>query len=80
MIQTFTHNDLIRYAYNETTEEENQQIEEALTHEPDMLCYYLNILDLQVALTGERLEPSERAVQNIMSYSANHPISQMRRN
>lgn len=80
MIQTFTHNDLIRYAYNETTEEENQQIEEALTHEPDMLRYYLNVLDLQVGLTGARLEPSERAVQNIMSYSANHPISQMRRN
>jgi hypothetical protein len=80
MIQTFTHNDLIRYAYNETTDEENQQIEEALTQEPEMLSYYLNVIDLQVSLSGAKLEPSDRSVQNILSYSANHPISQMRRN
>jgi hypothetical protein len=80
MIQTFTHNDLIRYAYNETTVEENHLIEEALTQEPDMLTYYLNVLDTQCALSGAKLEPSERAVQNILSYSANHQLSQLRRN
>ncbi|MES2797913.1 MAG: hypothetical protein V4683_18245 [Bacteroidota bacterium] len=80
MIQTFTHNDLIRYAYNETTEEENQQIEEALTQEPDMLNYYLNVLDLQCALSADKMEPSKRTVQNILSYSANHQLSQIRRN
>jgi hypothetical protein len=80
MIQTFTHNDLIRYAYNETTEEENQQIEEALIQEPDMLNYYLNVLDLQVGLTGAKMEPSERSVRHILSYSANHHLSQVRRN
>jgi hypothetical protein len=80
MIQTFTHNDLIRYAYNETSDEENQQIEEALTQEPDMLNYYLNILDIQCALSGDKLEPSARAVNNILSYSANHQLSSLRRN
>jgi hypothetical protein len=80
MIQTFTHNDLIRYAYNETTEEENQQIEEALIQEPDMLNYYLNVLDLKVGLSGAKMEPSKRSVQHILSYSANHHLSQLRRN
>ena len=80
MIQTFTHNDLIRYAYNETTDIENQQIEEALTQEPEMLNYYLNVLDLQCALSTDKMEPSERTVQNILSFSANHHLSQIRRN
>lgn len=80
MIQTFTHNDLIRYAYNETTDEENLQIEEALTQEPDMLNYYLNVLDIQSALSADKMEPSERSVRNILAYSANHQLSQVRRN
>jgi hypothetical protein len=80
MIQTFTRNDLIRYAYNETTDVENQQIEELLAHEPDMLNYYLNLLDLQCAMSVDKKEPSERAVQNILSYSANHQLSGIRRN
>jgi hypothetical protein len=80
MIQTFTHNDLIRYAYNETTDEENLLIEDALTQEPEMLTYYLNVLDLQVALSDAKLEPSDRAVQNILSYSGNHQLSVLRRN
>jgi hypothetical protein len=80
MIQTFTHNDLIRYAYNETTEVENQLIEEALAHEPEMLSYYLNVLDIQCALSADKMEPSEQSVRNILSYSANHQLSNMRRN
>jgi hypothetical protein len=80
MIQTFTHNDLIRYAYNETTDVENNQIEELLAHEPEMLNYYLNLLDLQCALSVDKMEPSKRAVQNILSYSANHHLSHLRRN
>lgn len=80
MIQTFTHNDLIRYAYNETTDVENQQIEEVLAHEPEMLNYYLNVVDIQCALSEVKPEPSEQSVQNILSYSANHHLSQIRRN
>ncbi len=80
MTQTFTHNDLIRYAYNETTDVENQQIEELLAHEPEILNYYLNLIDLQCALSADKMEPSKGAVQNILSYSANHQMSHLRRN
>jgi hypothetical protein len=80
MIQTFTHNDLIRYAYNETTDVENQQIEEVLAHEPEMLNYYLNVVDIQCALSDLKPEPSEQSIQNILSYSANHQLSQIRLN
>jgi hypothetical protein len=80
MIQTFTHNDLIRYAYNETTVEENQLIEEAMAHEPEMLNYYFDVLDTKIALSGARFEPSERAINNILSYSANHQLSNLRQN
>ncbi len=80
MIQTFTHNDLIRYAYNETSAEENQQIEEALTHEQELLDFYLDILDMQMALTASRPQPSSQAIHNILAYSANHPRSTVRAN
>lgn len=80
MIQTFTHNDLIRYAYNETTDVENTQIEELLAQEPEILNYYLNLIDLQCALSADKMEPSKQAVQNILTYSANHQLSGLRRN
>jgi hypothetical protein len=80
MIQTFTHNDLIRYAYNETTDVENQQIEELLAQEPEMLNYYLNLLDLQCALSADKMEPSKQAILNVLSYSANHQLGHLRRN
>jgi hypothetical protein len=80
MIQTFTHNDLLRYAYNETNASENLLIEEALLHDPELLNSYLGIIDMQVALSAAKAEPSSRAVQNILSYSANHPRSMLRVN
>jgi hypothetical protein len=80
MIQTFTHNDLIRYAYNETSPTENQQIEDALMALPDLLDSYLGILDTQMALNTIKKAPSQKAVQNILSYSANHPRSNIRAN
>ena len=79
MIQIFTHNDVIRYAYKETTDEENQLIEEALSLEPAMLSYYFEVLETKIALTGAKLEPSPKSVKNILSYSANHQMSHLRR-
>ena len=41
MIQTFTQNDVIRYVYEETSEEENLLIQDALVHDTEMLEFYL---------------------------------------
>jgi hypothetical protein len=78
MIQTFTKNDLLRYAYNETSPEENQQIEDLLAHNTDWLHSYLEILDMQLILTEAR--PPKQGMERVFAYSANHSLSGVRAN
>lgn len=80
MIQTFTQDDVIRYAYNETSDHENTQIEELLAHDSVMLAFYLNVLDSQLALNKAELAPSKRSIHNILAYSASHYGSSLRFN
>ncbi|WP_420155338.1 hypothetical protein [Siphonobacter sp.] len=69
MIQTFTQNDILRYAYEETSTEENQQIEELLMHDHELLLFYLDIMDLKAGLTKVELQPSTRVTDTILEYS-----------
>lgn len=72
MIQTFTQDDILRYAYEETTAEENTQIEEALMHDHELLLFYLDIMDLKAGLNQVALQPSARATENILAYSRSY--------
>jgi hypothetical protein len=69
MIQTFTQHDVIRYVYQETTEVENNLIQDGLIHDPEMLEFYLDMLDVQAGLNKSYREPSERSVENVLAYS-----------
>jgi hypothetical protein len=69
MIQTFTQHDVIRYVYQETTEVENNLIQDGLIHDPEMLEFYLDMLDVQAGLNRSYQEPSERSVENVLAYS-----------
>lgn len=69
MIKTFTENDLIRYVYGETSENETDEIENAAICDPEMdeelrfiksICHDLNTLIIS---------PSEKAIKNILNYS-----------
>ncbi|MDI9874626.1 hypothetical protein [Flectobacillus rivi] len=71
MIQTFTQNDVIRYVYEETSEEENLLIQDALVHDTEMLEFYLDLVDLKIGLDTSYREPSSRTVDNILAYSRN---------
>jgi len=71
MIQTFTQNDVIRYVYEETSEEENLLIQDALVHDTEMLEFYLDLVDLKIGLDCSYREPSSRTVDNILAYSRN---------
>jgi hypothetical protein len=72
MTQTFTYDDIIRYVYNEMTEHENQQIEEAMLYDTELLTTYFECLDLKTALSQVILQPSDRCVQNIMAFSGTY--------
>ncbi len=72
MIQTFTQHDVIRYVYQETTEEENLMIQDGLVHDSEMLEFYLDMLDVKAGLDKSLKQPSERSIDNILAYSRNH--------
>lgn len=69
MIQTCTHDDILRYAYQETTADENQHIEEALAHDNELLLYYLDVVDLRMGMEKALLLPPDRITANILAYS-----------
>lgn len=71
MIKTFTPNDVLRYAYQETPEEENELIEQMLLTDPAMQAFYQEILDLQHQINQVHLEPSDSVTNRILDFSRN---------
>lgn len=76
MIQTFTPDDVIRYVYEETTEEENTLIEDALIGDRELLEFYLDALEIKSLMNKLERTPSNRVVSNILEYSQNYTGSQ----
>ncbi len=72
MIQTFTHDDVIRYVYEETDNFENEQIEEALAEDQELLTFYLNTLDTKQLMNKIVRTPSDCCVQSILNFSRNY--------
>ena len=72
MTKTFTLDDVLRYAYEETTEEENGLIEDALVADPALLEFYLDTIDLKAGLNRAELAPPDRVVDNILAFSRNY--------
>jgi hypothetical protein len=75
MIATFTRNDIIRYVYLETTEEENFLIEQTLLTESDLQQFYIEMLETKQDLDRPLANPSEQAIQNILMYSRNFSVA-----
>ncbi len=77
MTKIFTHDDLIRYVYDETTIEENRLIEKALAIDNALLEQYQELQGLKEQLDGSMLAPSEKVVNAILEYSKDfnlHPV------
>lgn len=69
MTKTFTHDDLIRYVYDETTEEENRQLENAMACDTDLLDKYNELMWLKAQMEGSMKAPSEKTTKTIIEYS-----------
>ncbi|HEY0743881.1 MAG TPA: hypothetical protein VGD40_20590 [Chryseosolibacter sp.] len=69
MIKTFTQTDLIRYFYQEITEEEKTEIDKALICDSDLMALYKEMSAMIQQLQGSQMEPSDATVQNILAYS-----------
>ena len=77
MIATFTRDDIVRYVYLETSEEENYLIEQTLLTEPDLQQFYEDVLEMKVDLDHVIVGPSYETVQNILVYSRNFPTARV---
>ncbi|MFN3784475.1 MAG: hypothetical protein ACK4R6_11180 [Spirosomataceae bacterium] len=76
MTQTCTQNpnDVIRYLYNETTSEENEQMEELLMTDSATLDLYLDCMDLMAQLNKIQYEPSAQTVHRILDFSREYKV------
>ena len=69
MIRTFTQDDLLRYVYHETSEQETSEIEQALLCDADLELKFKELCVVINALDAAHTAPSERVINNILDYS-----------
>jgi hypothetical protein len=69
MIKTFTQTDLIRYLYQEITEEEKKEIDKALICDGELMELFKDLTLIKESLKESELEPSNATVLKILSYS-----------
>ncbi len=71
MTQIYTQNDLIRYIFKETTEEENAKIENELLAKDGVVDFYMDACDIVRKVKELNMEPSEKTIKTILDYSRN---------
>ena len=69
MIKTFTQDDLIRFLYQETTEEENLELKRALKHDSELALQFNELKATIKNLDDTLIEPSQKVIDNILNYS-----------
>lgn len=69
MTKTFTYDDVVRYLYAETTENENEQIVEALALDDNLMNFYLDSLEIQNQMNKITRTPSETVISEVIRYS-----------
>ena len=69
MTKTFTQNDLIRFLYQETSEEESREINHALVCDAGLRQKLYALEDVKRQLDEAVLEPSPGTVLSILAYS-----------
>ena len=69
MTKTFTRTDVLRFYYNEVTEEEKQEIKIALLWDNRLAAYYQELEEMGNALNKIKKNPSGNVIENILNYS-----------
>ena len=73
MIKTFTYDDVIRYAYEETSTEENLFIEDAMMSDPELMTQFLDTLELRSLMDKIERQPRQSTLDGILNYSRLYP-------
>ena len=73
MIKTFTQDDLVRYIYEETSEEENAEIASAMLFD-ELEQNYDDLKEVISGLEASMKEPSAKTIDAILSYSKSYHL------
>ena len=74
MTKTFTYDDVVRYLYAETTENENELIVEALALDDDLMNFYLDSLEIKSQMNKIVRTPSDKSIEKIIRFSRQYPV------
>lgn len=69
MIKTFTQNDVIRFIYDEVTEEERVDILNALITDNELADFYYSIVQVKEDMSSIARQPSDAVIENILRFS-----------
>ena len=69
MTKTFTENDVIRYFYNEVSENEKAEIKTAMIWDDILSDYHEELIQMEASLNKVKKEPSNKVIENILNYS-----------
>ena len=72
MIKTVTQDELIKYVYGETSEEENEQIEYSLSFDEELKNDLSDFTFIKNEIKKINLSPSQRLVDNLIFFSKNY--------
>lgn len=72
MITTFTENDLLRYLYGESSENEKANIENALVCDSELEARFCDLKLDSTLLDGLFFDPADFTLDKIFSFSTNY--------
>lgn len=74
MTKTFTENDLIRFLYNELTEDESEAIERAILTDQNLQDQINKLRKLQEDMDDIKVAPSKRTIRKILDFSRGYEV------
>lgn len=74
MTKTITRDDVLRYIFNETSEEESLAIEKQLIVNSGLMDFYRKSSDMVKRIENLQLEPSEASMSKILRFSDAHRV------
>lgn len=74
MIKTFTQDDVVRYIYEETSEEESAEIISSMLFDDELADTYSSFRDIISSLDLAITSPSNRTIDAITSYSKSYHL------
>ena len=69
MIKTATQHDVLRYVYNETSKEENLEIESRIICKDEVADEFFEVTETKRTLEENLYEPSKKSIDEILAFS-----------